>query len=77
MEKDIGPETKLSIVGEDGAMKMSIDFVGTDLSAGAFIKTTPQQLCDALAKLIPGDTSAEAIALGIVKGALDLAIKAV
>lgn len=75
MEKNVGPETVLKIEGADGNLKLSADYAGADLSAGAFIQTSPAQLCAALAKLIPGDSTAEHVALSVVQGALELALK--
>ena len=77
IDKQVGPEAELKIDGADGKLRISLDYAGADMSAGLFVATTPDQLCNALAKLIPGDSSAEAIALGVVKGALELSLKGI
>jgi hypothetical protein len=73
MQTNIGPETVLLASAENGQLKLATDYKGVDVNAGAYISATPDQLCAALAKLIPGDSAAEHAALAVVKGALDLA----
>lgn len=75
METSVGPETKLKAQGVDGKIKLSADYEGADVSAELSISATPDQICKALADLIPGDSGAEHAALAVVKGALDLAVK--
>ena len=75
MEAKIGPETTLKAEALGGKLKLSTEYSGVDLDAGAYVAATPDQLCNALAKLIPGDSAAEHAALAVVKGALDLAVK--
>ncbi len=70
MEKELGPEAKLKLEIVAGKLKFSTDYAGKQLEAGAYISTSADQLCDALAVLIPGDTSAEAIALSVLRATL-------
>lgn len=71
LDSNLGPETKLKLEIVAGKLKMSADYVGTDLAAGAYIATTGDQLVDAIGKLIPGDSAAEHAALAVVKLALN------
>ncbi len=75
METKIGAETVVKAEGVNGKLKLSADYSGVDLDAGSYISATPEQLCNALAKIIPGDSAAEHAALAVVKGALELAVK--
>jgi hypothetical protein len=78
MEKkvNLGPETVLDASIKEGNIRLEAAYKGSDLSAGGFVEASPEQFCNALSKLIPGDSAAEQAALAIVKGALELAAKA-
>lgn len=75
MQTNVGPETVLKAQVIDGKIEFSADYVGKNLSSGAFIAATPEQICSALAGLIPGDSAAEHAALAVVKMALEAASK--
>jgi hypothetical protein len=77
MEQKIGPEAVLILEPLNGKLRLSIDYGGVDLDGGAYVAASPEQLCNALAKLIPGDSAAEHTALAVVKGALELALRAI
>jgi hypothetical protein len=70
----IGPEGKLKFDIADGKIEISTEYTGKDLSAGAFIATTPEQLVSALAEIIPGDSGLEKGVLGMLRMGLEAAM---
>lgn len=67
MEKEIGPETKVKAEIANGGIKLSVDYVGKQVGAGAYVTTSSDQLLDALGDLIPGDSSLEKGAIALLK----------
>lgn len=76
METKLGKEATLKASFVEGKVRLQIDQSGTLGDAGAYIQTSPAQLRQALADLIPGDSTAEHMALGVVETALELGAKA-
>lgn len=76
MEKQIaiGKEAKLSFEIKDGKIQISTAYAGKDLAGGAFIATSPDQLCSALAELIPGDSGLEKGFIGALRMGLEMAM---
>jgi hypothetical protein len=71
--KPIGTEAEFKAEAAGGVLKLSVQYNGKDVSAGAFLQTTPAQVVDALAKLIPGDSVVEQGALAALKLGLQAA----
>lgn len=72
IDKKVGAETELKAEAKDNKIRLSVAYVGVDLGMDAGISCTTDQLIGVIAKLIPGDSTAEHAALAVVKGALDL-----
>lgn len=74
MIKPIGPEANFKLEGANGKLRVSVSYSGKDMDAGLFAEITPDQLVDALAALIPGDSAVEVGALAALKLGLKAAI---
>lgn len=76
MEKQLtmSKEATLKFEIKDGKIRIASLYDGKDLSAGAFIATSPEQLCSALAELIPGDSGIEKGILGALRMGLEAAM---
>jgi hypothetical protein len=74
LEKQLGPEGKLKLEGKDGKLKISVDYDGHQMDAGAYVAVSSDELVDKLAELIPGDSAIEQGALALLKAALRSAL---
>ncbi len=67
MESQVGPETKVTAEVVGGQIKLSVAYTGAQVTGGAFVSSSSDQLLDAIAALIPGDSAVEQGAIGILK----------
>ncbi len=70
MEKELGPQGKLKVAIVNGKIKLSVDYDGKQLDAGAFIASDSDMLVDALLALIPGDSPFEKMMGELLKSVL-------
>lgn len=70
MESALGKEGKLKAEMVGGKIKLSVEYDGAQVDAGAFISSDSSLLVDALCALIPGDSAMEKAAAEIIKSAL-------
>jgi hypothetical protein len=70
---DVGPEAKLAFSVIDDQLQIVATYGGKQLTAGAQIAMTIDQLCEALAALIPGDSALEKGFIGSLRVGLGLA----
>jgi hypothetical protein len=55
IEKDLGPEAKLTLEYKDGQIVLSVDHKGTLGGAGAHVTVEAAMLVDAITDVIPGN----------------------
>lgn len=67
----IGPEAQVDVSVANQKITIAVAYAGADLSAGLQISCTVDQLVAALAKAIPGDSTAEQMALQALRMGLN------
>lgn len=69
MELELGKDAKASIEKVDGKIKLSVATTG-EIEVSIAVAVTADHLCDDLAKLIPGDSEVEKLAVEALRAFL-------